>query len=161
MFRAWVFRWSDSHRCNASRRKAGKARILPGSGGGVGFADQSPDSPVTAGRAGAPLAAMPAAIKTQAAGGFSFHENTVRCLSRPALPVPTVATGASSAVNLKNRLVLGNLQRPCCWRFIISCMFAGMPGMITSPGFWPALHGPSQRASWTIFISFMPCCGGS
>ena len=37
---------------------------------------------------------------------------------------------------------------------------AGMPGMTTSPGFMPGLHGPTHFASMTVVASCMPIIGG-
>jgi len=36
-----------------------------------------------------------------------------------------------------------------------------MPGIDTSPGFYPGLQGPNHLPSITVDASCMPCMGGS
>ena len=64
---------------------------------------REPDTPVAAGRTGAPLAIVPTATHTQAADGFRFNHDLLGGFTRPAFAPPAVTTGATLAVDGLNQ----------------------------------------------------------
>ena len=86
-----------------------QGRILPECPGTRRF-ERYPDLPVAAGRAGAPLRAIPAATNAQAADGFSRNGHGARLLSRLPFAAPVFAGGAALLVRSLDQQVFAARQ---------------------------------------------------
>jgi hypothetical protein len=72
--------------------------------------EREPDTPVAAGRTGAPLAIVPTATHTQAGDGLRLNHYLRGRFTRPAFAAPAVTTGATSAVDGLNQQFLAGFR---------------------------------------------------